>query len=82
VIDTGAGSKDRQSSPVELGERKRHQIRVAQLEADMAYFEARLELIGEPKTANQLAQRKAFKLLLKTVSSKVSKIKEERPEAG
>jgi len=82
VIDTGAGSQDRQYSPVELGERKRHQIRVARLEADMAYFEARLELIGEPKTANQLAQRKAFKLLLKTVSSKVSKIKGERPEAG
>jgi hypothetical protein len=45
VIDTGAESQDRQYSPDELGERKRHQIRVDRLEADMAYFEARLELI-------------------------------------
>ncbi len=44
-------------------ELKRRRVRLARLEADMAYFQARLALIGEPGTTNQLAQRKVFRLL-------------------
>ena len=36
---------------------------MALLEADVAYFYARLELLGEPSTSNQTAQRKAFRQL-------------------
>lgn len=68
-----------QSSVAELSERKRRRIRLARLEADVAYFQARLEMIGEPRSANQLTQRKAFALLLKTVSTKVAKVQRERP---
>ncbi|WP_093027831.1 hypothetical protein [Thiocapsa roseopersicina] len=68
-----------QYSAADLTERKRRRIRLARLEADIAYFQARLEMIGEPKTANQLTQRKAFVLLLKTVSTKVAKVQRERP---
>lgn len=68
-----------QSFAADLTERKRRRIRLARLEADIAYFQARLEMIGEPTTANQLTQRKAFVLLLKTVSTKVAKVQRERP---
>ncbi|WP_296810370.1 hypothetical protein [Thiocapsa sp.] len=68
-----------QHSPTDLTERKRRRIRLARLEADLAYFQARLEMIGEPTTANQLTQRKAFELLLKTVSTKVAKVQREQP---
>lgn len=41
----------------------------------MAYFQARLELIGEPNSNNRAAQRKVFDLLHKTVASKILKAK-------
>lgn len=63
------------SSPTEADERERRRVRLARLEADVAYFQARLEMIGEPHTANQSAQRKAFKLLYQATSHKVARIK-------
>ena len=56
-------------------ESRRQRVRLARLEADMAYFQARLELIGEPGTNNLAAQRKVFNLLYKTVASKILKVK-------
>ncbi|MBB1073367.1 hypothetical protein HUU62_02925 [Rhodoferax sp. 4810] len=41
----------------------RRRLQVVQLQSDLAYFQARLGLLGEPKTTNQEAQRRAFKLL-------------------
>jgi hypothetical protein len=58
-------------------EQKRHRIRLARLEADLAYFQARLEIIGEPGSANQMAQRKVFKLLHKTVGGRILKAKRQ-----
>jgi hypothetical protein len=69
-----------QYSAADLSERKRRRIRLARLEADIAYFQARLAMLGEPASANQLTQRKAFELLLKTVSTKVAKFQRERPD--
>ena len=48
---------------------------MASLEADVAYFQARLEIIGEPQTANQLAQRKAFKALHESLGGMILKSK-------
>ncbi|SDW02104.1 hypothetical protein SAMN05421783_101110 [Thiocapsa roseopersicina] len=79
MIDGAGAHMETQYSAADLTERKRRRIRLARLEADIAYFQARLEMIGEPKTANQLTQRKAFVLLLKTVSTKVAKVQRERP---
>lgn len=56
-------------------ERKRQRVRLARLEADMAYFQARLELIGAPNSSNRAAQRKVFNLLHKTVANKILKLK-------
>lgn len=39
------------------------QLRIAQLEADVAYFDARMELLGLPTTCNQLGQYRTYKLL-------------------
>ncbi|HYN79272.1 MAG TPA: hypothetical protein VES73_15930 [Lamprocystis sp. (in: g-proteobacteria)] len=58
-------------------ERKRRRVRLARLEADIAYFQARLEMIGEPGSTNQMAQRKVFKLLHKTTSAKILAAKRE-----
>lgn len=56
-------------------ERTRPKIRLAILEADVAYFHARLEILGEARTANQLAQRKVFKLLHKSFRDMILKAK-------
>jgi hypothetical protein len=42
-----------------------------QLQSDLAYFQARLGLIGEPKTTNQEAQRRTFKLLHQAVGQQM-----------
>ena len=44
----------------------------------MAYFQARLEIIGEPGSTNQMAQRKVFKLLHRTVAEVVLRAKRKR----
>jgi hypothetical protein len=56
-------------------EQKRHRVRLARLEADLAYFQARLEIIGEPGSTNQMAQVKVFKLLHKNAGGKILKAK-------
>lgn len=43
----------------------------------MAYFQARLEIIGEPDSANQVAQRKVFKLLHHAIAERVLKAKRQ-----
>lgn len=44
-------------------ERKRHRLQMVRLQADIAYFEARLEMIGEPATLHQATQRFVFERL-------------------
>jgi hypothetical protein len=65
---------DTQSSR-EDDERWRDRLRLARMEADMAYFQARLEIIGEPDSTNQMAQRKVFKLLHRTIAEVVLRAK-------
>jgi hypothetical protein len=62
---------DPQPTP-DAGARRR--LRIAQAEADLAYFQARLALIGEPNTLNQYAQRCAFQMLYKAVGQKLAKL--------
>jgi len=59
----------------QAADRKRLKIRLATLEADMAYFQARLEILGEPATANQWAQHKAFDYLSRGLGNLVLKTK-------
>jgi hypothetical protein len=56
-------------------DRKRLRVRIAKLEADLAYFQARLEIIGEPRTSNQRAQRRAFKLLYRALGDRIVRLK-------
>jgi hypothetical protein len=48
---------------------------VTALEADIAYFEARLELLGEPRTSNQKAQADTFRFLIRSLGGLLSKLK-------
>jgi hypothetical protein len=61
-------------------ERSRRRVRLARLEADLAYFLARLEIIGDPGSTNQMAQRKVFKLLHKTLAGRILQAKREDSE--
>jgi hypothetical protein len=67
---------DLNETVAELEERKRQKVRLARLEADSAYFQARLELIGDSHTNNRTAQRKVFHLLNKNAVTKIQKIKQ------
>lgn len=53
------------------GDREHRKLRIARLEADLAYFEARIELLGEPRSANQHAQRRAFQLLCESLAERL-----------
>jgi hypothetical protein len=59
-------------------ERARRRLRVAKSQADIAYFQARLTLLGEPRTLNQVAQQRTFKRLLKAVGRRMVSVKEKR----
>lgn len=48
----------------------------------MAYFQARLEIIGEPDSANQMAQRKVFKLLHRSIAERVLHAKRQSVRMG
>lgn len=48
-------------------------VRMAQMEADLAYFQARLELIGAPHTLHQQAQQRLFSLLHNSIGSRIVK---------
>ena len=43
-------------------------LSITALEADLAYFNARLELIGTPTTTNQKAQLATFRLLIQSTT--------------
>jgi len=71
---------DSNTSNAEVDERKRQQLRLARLETDLAYFQARLELIGDSHTSYRVTQRKVFHLLNKSVVYKIQKIKQRYAE--
>lgn len=52
-------------------------LSVSALEADIAYFEARLELVGEPETIHQNAQMKTYQALEKTMIETLAKLRGE-----
>jgi len=54
---------------------------VTSLEADLAYFQARLELLGKPDTINKKAQEETFRFLLEAMNGILSKLK-RRQRAG
>ena len=58
---------------------KIHQRRIelAHMESDLAYFQARLEILGEPKTTSEIAQRKLFRILSRTIGNKIVEIRRE-----
>ncbi len=55
---------------------------VTGLEADLAYFNARMELIGEPRTINQKAQIFTFKLLAEAMNIILIRLKRKSRGIG
>ena len=70
---------------MDASRRRAHQLRevriqLAKLEADVAYFQARLELIGEPNSSHRVAQRKLFTLLHKAIAKQILDTKRQYPD--
>jgi hypothetical protein len=59
---------------------RRQRVRLAHLEADLAYFQTRLEIIGDPQSSNQNAQRKVFEVLFKTFGNHIVRMKKRMAE--
>ena len=57
-------------------------IRVSALEADLAYFDARLELVGHPSSLNEQAQVRAFRILNQALTRSLHRLKRARMAAG
>jgi len=55
--------------------RLRVNLNTVSLEADVAYFGARLEMVGEPHTHYQLAQLKVYKALEATLGDNLKRLK-------
>jgi hypothetical protein len=72
-LDGTTAITDVEIDRVIIEERRRQRLDLARIEADLAYFQARLELIGEPTSANQRAQRKLFKLLHEQVGIRLAR---------
>jgi len=49
------------------------------IEADLAYFEARLELIGTPRTSNQKAQVETFRFLRQAMGDILNRLRRKEP---
>jgi hypothetical protein len=64
-----------------LSELKSNKLRVnlnpISLEADLAYFGARLELVGEPQTRYQVAQLKVYKALESALGENLNRLRKK-----
>ncbi len=64
-----------------LSEQENSRLRVnlnpISLEADVAYFGARLELVGEPRTRYQAAQLKVYKALEVALGENLKRLKKK-----
>jgi hypothetical protein len=61
----------------EESSRLRVNLNPISLEADVAYFGARLELVGEPQTPYQAAQLKVYKALEEALSDNLKRLKKK-----
>ncbi|MCU7796369.1 MAG: hypothetical protein KZQ73_02450 [Candidatus Thiodiazotropha sp. (ex Semelilucina semeliformis)] len=57
--------------------RLRVNLNTISLEADVAYFGARLELVGEPQTRYQAAQLKVYKALEAALCDNLKRLKKK-----
>ncbi len=60
-------------------EKRWDRLTITGLEADLAYFQARLELIGKPTTINQSAQLATFQLLISALNENLERLKRKTP---
>lgn len=58
-----------------VSNRLRVNLNTISLEADVAYFGARLELVGEPQTRYQAAQLKVYKALEMALDDNLKRLK-------
>jgi hypothetical protein len=69
-----------------LSDQKRNKLRVnlnpISLEADLAYFGARLELVGEPETRYQVAQLKVYKALESALCENLKRLRKSESKSS
>ncbi len=70
---------DELPNPDRVAEDRQKKAIKAELEADVAYFEARLELIGKPpETSNRKAQQVMFEALSAQVQDQIKKVDDKK----
>jgi hypothetical protein len=84
--DCRAGGSDRSATPGRHDDdasplARWKALSVTGLEADLAYFQARLELIGQPATCNQKAQVETFRFLSQAMESILARLHRKPTEA-
>jgi hypothetical protein len=57
-------------------------LRVSALEADLAYFSARLALLGEPVTTHEWAQFKAYQSLEQSLKKILDQLRQSEKKRG
>ena len=75
---TSGKTEDKEKRPASPWDR----LSITSLEADLAYFHARLEWIGKPETINQKAQRDTFQALIPAVGKILNRLKHKTPIKG
>lgn len=60
-----------------VSNRLRVNLNTISLEADVAYFGARLELVGEPETRYQAAQLKVYKALEMALDDNLKRLRKK-----
>ncbi|MCF6280873.1 MAG: hypothetical protein L3J28_01490 [Candidatus Polarisedimenticolaceae bacterium] len=53
-------------------------LSISSLEADIAYFEARVEMVGKPETFHQQAQLKAYQALERAMRETLARLRGEK----
>ncbi|MEW8508590.1 MAG: fumarate hydratase [Candidatus Thiodiazotropha sp.] len=66
---------------VEESNKLRVNLNPISLEADLAYFGARLELVGEPETSYQAAQLKVYKALEAALEENLKRLRKSESRA-
>ncbi len=74
---------DQEKDRPDKAARQASKLRKSELEADVAYFEARLSMLDdEVETNYQQAQKKIYKLLGDALSRSLSELEKERAKQG
>jgi hypothetical protein len=82
VVRSAMTSDDNSDREWEVERPLRMSLRLSALEADVAYFQARLELLGKPRSAHQMAQYAAYRTMEELLRRTLRRLSRRSRPAG